>query len=197
MAIRIYVDQGHNPGTINAGASANGVVESEVTYWVGIYLAGFLYADPRFEVRVSRPFPDTVVGYDQASSLRQRVEMANTWPANYFISIHCNANENENINGSEVYVYNRPSQAAELAQEVLDSIVYYVRTKDNLVRVNSSLYVLRRTIMPAILVELGYLTNLSDAEKLLNDQYAFAFAIYIGLLNYLQLPYQESETNTI
>lgn len=195
MAIRIYVDQGHNPGTINAGASGNGVVESEVTYWVGIYLAGFLYADPRFEVRVSRLFPDTVIGFDQASSLRQRVEMANSWPADYFISIHCNSNENENINGSEVYVYNRPSTAAELAQEVLDSIVYYVGTKDNLVRVNSSLYVLRRTTMPAILVELGYVSNLSDAEKLLNDQYTFAFAIYIGLLNYLQLPYQENSSD--
>ena len=30
MAVRIYVDQGHNPGNINAGASGNGVVESEV-----------------------------------------------------------------------------------------------------------------------------------------------------------------------
>ena len=88
MAVRIYVDQGHNPGNINAGASGNGVVESEVTYWVGIYLAGFLYADQRFEVKVSRPFPDTVLGYDQASSLRARVDEANAWPADYFVSIH-------------------------------------------------------------------------------------------------------------
>lgn len=191
MAIKVFVDQGHNPGTINAGASANGVVESEVNYWVGIYLAGFLYADPRFEVRVSRLFPDTVIGYDQTSSLRQRVEMANSWPADYFISIHCNANENENINGTEVYVYQRPSVAARLAQSVLDSIVYYVGTKDNLVRENPSLYVLRATTMPAILVELAYLTNLNDAQKLLHDQYTFAFAIYIGLLNNLGLPSPE------
>ena len=103
MAVRIYVDQGHNPGNINAGASGNGVVESEVTYWVGIYLAGFLYADQRFEVKVSRPFPDTVLGYDQASSLRARVDEANAWPADYFVSIHVNSNPNPAINGSEVY----------------------------------------------------------------------------------------------
>ena len=54
MAIKIFVDQGHNPGNINAGASANGLVESEVTYWAGIYLAGFLRVDPRFEVMVSQ-----------------------------------------------------------------------------------------------------------------------------------------------
>lgn len=189
MAIKVYVDQGHNPGNINAGAQGNGVVESEVNYWVGIYLAGFLFADQRFEVKVSRPFPDTVIGYDQASSLRQRVEMANSWGADYLISIHCNSNENPSINGSEVYVYQRPSKAAELAQQVLDSIVYYVGTKDNLVRVNPSLYILRNTNMPAILVELAYLSNPNDAQKLLNDQYAFAFAIYIGLLDYLNLTY--------
>ena len=111
MAVRIYVDQGHNPGNINAGASGNGVVESEVTYWVGIYLAGFLYADQRFEVKVSRPFPDTVLGYDQASSLRARVDEANAWPADYFVSIHVNSNPNPAINGSEVYVYRENSTA--------------------------------------------------------------------------------------
>ena len=31
MAIRIFIDQGHNPGYINAGASANGLSEADVT----------------------------------------------------------------------------------------------------------------------------------------------------------------------
>ena len=37
MAVRIYVDQGHNPGNINAGASGNGGVESGGTYWAVSY----------------------------------------------------------------------------------------------------------------------------------------------------------------
>ncbi len=189
MAIKIYVDQGHNPGNINAGAEGNGVVEAEVTYWVGIYLAAFLFADPRFEVKVSRRFPDTVLGVDQASSLRARVEEANAWPADYFISIHANSNPNPDINGSEVYVYQRNSTAFDLAVDVLDSIVRIVKTKDNLVRTNPSLYVLRRTDMPAILVELGYISNLEDAQKLLDDQFLFGLSIYIGILNYLDLEY--------
>lgn len=189
MAVKIYIDQGHNPGNINAGASGNGVVESEVTYRVGIYLAALLYANPNFEVRVSRPYPDTVLGYDQASSLQERVRQANEWPADYFISIHVNSNTNPAINGSEVYVYESNSDAYWLGSEVLDSIVEIVGTRYNQVRVNPSLYVLRRTTMPAILVELAYLSNVNDAEKLLHDQFAFAFAIYIGILKYLGLPY--------
>ena len=140
-------------------------------------------------MKVSRRFPDTVLGTDQASSLRARVEEANAWPADYFISIHANANPNPNINGSEVYVYQRNSVAYDLAVDVLDSIVNIVKTKDNLVRTNPSLYVLRRTNMPAILVELGYVTNEEDSQKLLDNQFLFGLSIYIGILNYLGLPY--------
>ena len=74
-----------------------------------------------------------------------------------------------------------------MGEDVLDSIVEVVGTRDNLVRVNPSLYVLRRTTMPAILVELGYLTNTADAEKLRDDQYAFAQGIYLGILRYFEL----------
>ena len=51
-------------------------------------------------------------------------------------------------------------------------------------RVNPSLYVLRRTTMPAILVELAYLTNTADAAKLRDGQPDFARGIYYGLLSY-------------
>ena len=90
-------------------------------------------------------------------------------------------------NGSEVYVYRQGSVAADLAQQVLEAIVARLGTKNNGVRVNPSLYVLRRTQMPAILVELAYITNENDVQKLVNDQYAFAYAIYEGLCRYLGL----------
>ena len=98
-------------------------------------------------------------------------------------------NPNPAINGSEVYVYRENSTAYDLGVNVLESIVDLVGTRYNQVRTNPSLYVLRRTSMPAILVELAYLSNLQDAEKLLNDQYLFAFSIYIGILNYLGYSY--------
>ena len=86
-------------------------------------------------------------------------------------------------------VYRENSTAYDLGVNVLESIVDLVGTRYNQVRTNPSLYVLRRTSMPAILVELAYLSNLQDAEKLLNDQYLFAFSIYIGILNYLGYSY--------
>lgn len=184
MAIRIFIDQGHNPSGPNTGAEGNGLREQDVTYLVGVYLADLLRADPRFDVRLSRNFPNEILGTSNASSLAARVNMANSWPADYFISIHGNSNTNPAINGSEVYVYQQNTQSYWLAQHVLNGIVARVGTKDNGVRLNPSLYVLRRTHMPAILVELAYLSNASDAEKLENDPYGFAHGIYDGLLSY-------------
>ena len=104
MAIRIFVDQGHNPYGFNAGAEGFGLCEQDITYLVGAYLADLLAADPRFEVATSRQSPTQILGYNNSTSLRERVDMANSWGADYFISIHCNANENPNINGTEGYV---------------------------------------------------------------------------------------------
>lgn len=187
MAIKIFIDQGHNPSGFNAGAEGFGLREQDITYNVGTYLADILRNDSRFEVRLSRNTPEETLGFNNSSSLSERVRLANEWPADYFISIHVNANTNPAINGSEVYVYREGSAAYQLAQRVLDAIVSRVGTKDNGVRINPSLYVLRRTTMPAILVELAYITNEADVQKLINNQYDFAYAIYTGLLNYLGL----------
>ncbi len=187
MAIKIFIDQGHNPGTINGGASGNGLNEASVNFTVGSMLADLLDSDPRFAVRTSRMFPEQVLGVDTRSSLQERVNMANYWQADYFISIHTNYNVNPNINGSECYVFARGSKAWYLAEDILAGVVTSAGTKNNLVRVNPTLYVLRATRMPAVLVELGYLTNTQDARKLRDDPYAFAYGIYTGLLTYLNL----------
>lgn len=187
LAIRIFIDQGHNPSIINAGAEGNGLREQDITYNVGLYLADLLNQDPNFEARLSRNSPTEVLGTTNNSSLAERVRMANEWPADYFISIHVNSNENPAINGTEVYVYQENTQAYYLAEYILNSIVNIVGTRDNQVRVRPGLYVLRRTTMPSLLVELAYISNTQDAELLRNNQWQFAYAIYLGIVEYFGL----------
>jgi N-acetylmuramoyl-L-alanine amidase len=185
LPIRIFIDQGHNPtGYHNTGAVGNGLNEEDITYQVGAYLADLLNNDSRFEARLSRPTPTTVLGTSNASSLAERVQMANSWPADYFISIHGNANPNPAINGTEIYLYQLGTQAQWLAQRIMDGITQAVGTKNNGIRLNPGLFVLRRTQMPSLLVEMGYLTNTSDAAKLRDDQYQFAYGMYQGILEY-------------
>ena len=184
MAIKIFIDAGHNPGTINAGANINGILEADINFEVSRYLADILEMDDRFEVRLSRNTITEVIGTDRDSSLLTRVQRANNWPADYFLSIHCNYNNNPNINGSEIYIYRANTQAQWLAESILQSLVDVVQMNDNQIYVSPNLYVLRNTRMTANLIELGYMTNPSDLNKLVTQQLLFAISIYFGLLEY-------------
>ena len=185
MAVRIFIDQGHNPFGFNSGAEGNGLKEQDVTYNVGIYLAELLRNDERFEVLTSRTCITQVVGYSNNTSLEERVWRANWWGADWFLSIHCNSSTNPNASGSEIYVYRSRNRAWYMAGEILGQITTRLQLRDRGVKINPQFYVLRNTNMPAMLIELAFITNVQDAEKLKNDQQIFARAIYDGIVNYL------------
>ena len=185
MAIKIFIDQGHNPRGFNSGAEGNNLREQDITYNVGIRLAEILRQDDRFEVLTSRTCISQIVGYSNSTSLEERVWKANWWGADYFLSIHCNSSTNPNANGSEIYVYRSQTRAYFMAQDILEQITSQAGTRSRGVKINPSFYVLRRTNMPAMLIELAFITNEADADKLANDQAIFAQAIYDGLVEYL------------
>ncbi len=184
MAIKIFIDQGHNPSGPNAGAEGNGLKEQDITYIVGRYLYDLLQANPNFTAMLSRNTPTETLGTSNATSLQQRVRMANSWGANYFISIHTNGSVNPEGNGTEAYVYSLGGESYYLAQNIVDAISNRMGTENRGVFARPTLYVLRRTRMPAVLVEIGFISNYEDAMKMKNDPYGFAFGIYQGILNY-------------
>ena len=187
MAIKIYIDQGHNPNPPNTGAEGNGYREQDISYAVGQSLATLLRNDGRFEVRLSRPTASTQLGTSNASSLRVRVEDANSWGADYFISIHTNASVSQSAVGTEVLVYSSPSPSASLADDVLREVTEITGFPSRGVKLRPGLYVLRKTSMPAILVELGFISNPYEASFMANNPSLFAQGIYGGLLDYLSL----------
>ncbi|MBQ8345590.1 MAG: N-acetylmuramoyl-L-alanine amidase [Clostridia bacterium] len=184
MAIKIYIDQGHNPQNPNAGAEGSGLREQDIVFRIGIELAERLRSNPNFEVRLSRPDADTQIGTSNASSLRLRVEDANAWGADYFISLHTNASENASASGSEAFAFSRPSAAFSLGEDILDGLTEATGLRNRGMKVRSGLYVLRRTAMPAVLVELGFITNAEDARLMSTRPDLFADGIYQGILTY-------------
>lgn len=184
MAIKVYVDQGHNPQNPNAGAEGQGLREQDLVYEIGVRLAALLNADPNFTARLSRPTPTTVIGTSNATSLRMRVNDANSWGADVFISLHTNASSNENATGSEALVYRLGSVAADIGSDILVNLNRTTGLRNRGVIARPGLYVLRRTTMPAVLVELGFITNANDAALMRDNPELFAEGVYRGLREY-------------
>ena len=184
VAIKIYLDQGHNPVNPNAGAEGNGLREQNIVFRIGVETAALLNSDPNFEARLSRPTAETQLGTSNATSLAARVQDANAWGADYFISLHTNASDIAAATGSEAFVYSQGSTAAALAADILAALEEETGLYNRGVFSRPSLYVLRRTAMPATLLELGFITNPREARLMNESSELFARGIYEGIRRY-------------
>lgn len=184
--IKIYIDQGHNPTSYhNTGASGNGLYEQDVTYIIGILLAEMLEADGRFEVCLSRPTEDTVLGTDNDSSLYARVQGAKDFGADYFISLHVNSYSNSSVDGIEVYAVEQGSESYTFGSYLLEGLVESTKLRDRGMKTSSDIWVLKKATMPAVLLEMGFISNKGDAELLAESPLLFARGIYNGIISYL------------
>ena len=188
MAIKIYIDQGHNPSGYNTGAEGNGFYEQDITYEIGRRLYNLFQSNPEFDVRLSRPTPETILGTNNSSSLRVRVDEANEWDADLFLSLHNNAASNPNATGNEALVYGPGQKVAnDLAARILEQLTLTTGLRNRGIIYRPGLYVLKETEMPAVLVEMGFISNPYDADLLANSPYLFATGIYRGILQYYGL----------
>ncbi len=188
MAIKIFIDQGHNPSGFNTGAEGNGYTEQEITYEIGRRLYNLLLTNPEFEPRLSRPTSETILGSSNSGSLTARVDQANEWDADIFLSLHTNAAENPNATGNEALVYGENSTVAiNLGTNILEQLTLTTGLRNRGIVYRPGLYVLKETEMPAVLVEMGFISNSYDADLLANSSYLFATGIYRGILKYYGL----------
>lgn len=126
--------------------------------------------------------------YDQEVDLEPRTQLANRVNADLFISIHANAIDmsRPDVNGIETYYFQSRSGQL-LAQYIHNSILQMTGAPNRGVR-EARFYVLRHTQMPAVLVEVGFVTGAEDAPKLADPAYRslMAQAIARGIIQYMQ-----------
>ena len=181
---KVYIDQGHNPRNPNAGAEGNGLREQDITYEIGSILASLLNSNPNYEARLSRNSPTEQLGTSNASSLAARVRDANEWGADIFLSLHTNAYTNPSASGVEAFAYRVNSDGFRLGEDVAEQLSLITGLENRGTFARPSLYVLRRTQMPAALIEMGYITNPGDAALMSEQPDLFALGIYNGIMEY-------------
>ncbi len=184
---KIYIDAGHNPSGFNTGAEGNGLREQDVTYAVAQSLATLLRQSGNYEVRLSRNSPTEVLGNSNASSLRTRVQDANAWGADYFISIHTNGSTDPSAKGIEAYAYTRNSPAFRLGDDIVNNLVDATGFPRRGMFVRPGLYVLKKTSMPSTLVEIGFISNPEEAALMRSNPELFARGIYNGIVEFTGL----------
>jgi N-acetylmuramoyl-L-alanine amidase len=118
------------------------------------------------------------VGATQNANLRNIVNKCNSHKVDLDVSIHLNAGGGT---GTEVYVYSDSSRAKGYAQRIANNISISLGIRNRGVKTSTSLYVLRKTNSPALLVECCFVDNATDRAHWNADK--CAKAIVEGILN--------------
>lgn len=112
------------------------------------------------------------------------VDTANAWPADVFVSLHCNA-DSGCARGTETLIYaNDSGLSPQLAACIQSQIVQSLDTVDRGLKERPNLIVLKDTTMPAVLVETAFIDNEDDAALLTNNADDFARAIARGITDF-------------
>ncbi|MDJ0556717.1 MAG: N-acetylmuramoyl-L-alanine amidase [Microcoleaceae cyanobacterium MO_207.B10] len=176
----VAIDPGHG-GADPGAVGIDGLREKDVVLPISKQVADKL-KEKGIEVVFTR-------SNDLEVDLAPRVDLAERINATLFVSIHANAisMSRPDVNGIETYYY---QTGAALATTIHNSLLAATGGPDRQVR-SARFYVLRKTSMPAVLVEVGFVTGAEDAPKLANPNYRslLADAIAEGVFKYIQNNY--------
>ena len=155
----IVLDPGHggsDPGAIGP----TGLQEKQVTLPIAEYLKSILEAKGA-KVILTRTTDVDVYGPHASGvdELQARVNVANGNQADAFISIHINSFSNPNVGGIATYYFDGSDQSKKLASSVQEQIAEHSGFNGDRGIQPGNLYVLRHSLMPSILVELGFISN--------------------------------------
>lgn len=175
----IILDPGHggkDPGTVKGSVS-----EKSITLKVSTQVKQLLESAGAkvYMTRTGDTYP----------SLQDRVDFTQANYGEIFVSVHVNSAANSSAQGTETYYAistgDMYQEDIDLATFVNNQIVNNLNMKNRGVK-QEQYYVIRNMVIPSILVELGFLTNTEDHNKMTNDQYVnlFAESIYNGILQY-------------
>ena len=186
--MKLMLDPGHT-GVTDPGAVAGGLREADVTLDVALKLRDLLAGAPGLEVRLTRDrHVDLATPYTQSADLRARTNMANKWPADFYLSIHVNAAANQEAQGVETYIHHNASAESRRIAPIIHRHLVPLFAANRGVK-QANFHVLRETRMPAVLVELGFITNEADRKWLADEGYRrrLAEALAAGLVDGLGL----------
>ena len=197
-SITVCVDAGHGFEDIGTFSDYLGdITEKDITLPIALYLKEALETAGITVIMThdGEKFPKTSI--DDGNKLfnpQERVAYADTLDIDFFISIHCDSYAaDSSVNGTRIYCSKgtiHSGESVKIAQMITDSInlAYPDAKKSMLKEMNrtEAYYVIRETKVPSALIEIGFVTNRTDAKKMLDDDWrcGLAQAISDGIVSF-------------
>lgn len=158
---KIIIDAGH--GGQDYGYIGCKVVEKDITLKLALMLNTALK---------KRGFASVCTREDDTSlSLKERCEVANSTEADLFISFHCNESANNGAKGIETFVYENTGATGELAQAIQAQLANVTRLHNRGVKERPILTLLNGIYIPAVVIEMGFLSNHAEESLLMDDNF--------------------------
>ena len=156
-----YLDFGHG-GKDSGAIGPTNLKESDIALKIGMMVKENL--ENAFEKVI------TTRDNDKYYSLDYRTKKANNENSDYFISIHLNSASNPSAKGCEVWLYDENSKLQTLANNLCNNLATKMNTPNRGIKYSKKLAVLKNTKMPALLIEIDFISNKEVENYLRNDK---------------------------
>lgn len=191
----ILVDPGHG-GTFPGRVNDDNVLEKDINLEIAQKLEAFLCETGANVIMTRRTDTDLIPDANkqeklllqQRADLEQRVQLSAKSGADYVLSIHCNSIPNEKWYGAQTFYNPDDPESKTLALAIQKSLnnLQSTNTREALPREDT--YLFKNATTTTVIVECGFLSNHEESLRLQDPAYQqeLAWAIYLGLQNYLQ-----------
>ena len=186
----VVIDVGH--GGIDSGkVSADGILEKDVNLVIAKKLKTLLEQED-VSVILTR---DSDTGLYQESDsnkkvadLHNRCALIEKTQPDCTVSIHQNSFSSPEVKGAQVFFYGQSAEGEALAKLIQESLILRADPENHRqAKANESYYLLKRTVSPTVIVECGFLSNPTEAERLTSEDYQnrIVWAIHMGVMQFL------------
>lgn len=186
----IAVDAGHG-GADPGAVGLTGTLEKDINLSLAKKLETLLTEKGAVVVMTRKD--DSVYSDVKREELDHRAELVKKKDAELFLSLQCNAVPNSELRGAQTFYYPDSEKGQQLAEAIQNRFIKTLKNTDREALTLSSAYIMSKLDIPAIMVEVGFLSN-AEEEQLLNKeayQEKIIAAIYGGITDYYEK--QDSE----
>lgn len=173
-----YLDFGHG-GKDSGALGKNNTKESDIVLKIGLILKEILEKSNEKVI--------TTRENNTYYTLSQRFHKANKENCDYFISLHMNSSTNTSAKGTETWVYSLNSKISTLAKNLTSNLSKNLNTPNRGVKESKKFSVLKNTKMPAIIIEIDFISNPEIEDLCKKEDYLQKVAQTIAstLLNFI------------